>query len=139
MPAGHNQIWMRQKWKYTQKHVTKGEKSFQQRSYKHLSLIVDGMDQKKTGIPFAFNGPKDLKDLVPYKSAVVGTIVHGFEAHAYVVEPFCTCFTFVPSAIGMTSAPISRCIKSEGYCLSKICVRGWYILIDRNFDCVREY
>jgi hypothetical protein len=88
MPAGHNQIWMRQKWKYTHKHVTKGEKSFQQRSYKHLSLIVDGMDQKKTGIPFAFNGPKDLKDLVPYKSAVVGTIVHGFEAHAYVVEPF---------------------------------------------------
>ena len=87
MPADHNYIWTRQKWKYTDKHVKKGEKSFQQRSYKHLSVIVDGMDKKKTGIPFAFNGPKDLKDLAPYTSEVVGTIVHGFGAHAYVVDP----------------------------------------------------
>ena len=68
--------------------MKKGEKSFKDRTYNHLSMILDGMDQQKTGIPFQFNGPKDVKDLAPYKSAVVGTIVHGFEAHAYVVEPF---------------------------------------------------
>jgi hypothetical protein len=79
---------MGQKWKYTQKHVKKGEQSFEKRTHKYLSIIIDGMDQKKTGIPFAYNGPKAVKELTPYKSSVVGVIVHGFEARAFVVEPF---------------------------------------------------
>ena len=86
--ADHTKLWMCQRYKYFEVHQKKGRKSFQDKLYKHLSTILDGMDQKKTSIPYCFQKTKALADLVPYKTAVIGVIVHGFEARAYLVEPF---------------------------------------------------
>ena len=86
--ADHTKLWMCQRYKYFEIYQKKGRKSFQDKLYKHLSMILDGMGQKKTSIPYCFQKTKALADLVPYKTAVIGVIVHGFEARAYLVEPF---------------------------------------------------
>lgn len=83
----HGKLWMCQKWKYKDKHVKKGIASFKGKTYKHLSMILDGMDQRKTQIPYAYNKAKEVADVVAYRTSIIGVITHGFEARAYVVEP----------------------------------------------------
>ena len=79
---------MSQKDKYSRVHIRKGTESFKKKSYKHLSMIIDGMDQDKTNVPHHWQKPKQMASVVPYKCCVIGVIVHGFEARAWVVEPF---------------------------------------------------
>ena len=56
----HNKLWKCQKWKYHDKHVKKGIASFKGKTYKHISMILDGMDQRKTQIPYAYNKAKEV-------------------------------------------------------------------------------
>ena len=79
---------MSQKDKYKMEHIKKGTESFKKNSYKHLSMIIDGMDQDKANVPYHWQKPKQMASVVPYKCCVIGVIVHGFEARAWVVEPF---------------------------------------------------
>ena len=68
---------MCQKWKYHDKHVKKGIASFKGKTYKHLSMILDGMDQRKTQIPYAYNKAKEVADVLAYRTSIIGVITTG--------------------------------------------------------------
>ena len=76
--------------KHLQKQRAQREKYYKHRRKaiqnpkKYLSIIIDGMDQKKTNCPNL--GGQTTKDEAPLKTRIIGVKVHGIRNYAYIAD-----------------------------------------------------
>lgn len=75
--------------RHKQKQATQREKYYKHRNkantmkHRYLSIIIDGMDQKKTNVPIT---GRAVKDPSPLTQRIIGAKVHGHGNYAFIVD-----------------------------------------------------